>query len=148
MTWMSVCFITSPDPHRGNDRFDRSYCGTIVVGTFSLWHCPAVTWRIWLYTLMPFYKDVSRKSDLCCALCVFFCLFYVMQKQRCLSLFLLSASPPGPSTLSQLFFLVQQITPDQPNHIHPPLFSLPPMVLSLGFSTLWWRAAGESEELL
>lgn len=54
------------------------------------------------------------------------CLFNVMQNQESLSLFLLSASPPGPSILSQLkiftFFLVQEAIPSRPYHIPPTPF--------------------------
>lgn len=29
-------------------------------------HCPAVTWQIWMYILLLFYKDVNRKRGRCC----------------------------------------------------------------------------------
>lgn len=79
-----MCFITSPDPHRGNDRFDRSHCGTIVVGTFSLWHCPAVTWRIWLYTWSHFIK-MSVEKVIYAVLCVFSsaCFMWCKSKDAC-----------------------------------------------------------------
>lgn len=94
---------------------------------FPFWHCPAVTWRIWMYILLLFYKDVNRKRSRCCVAVSFssvsFCLFYLLQEQRCcLSLFLLSASPPGLSILSQLF-LVHEAIPGLPYHIPTPLLT-------------------------
>lgn len=63
---------------------------------------------------------------------VLFSMFYVTQKQGYLSLFLLTALPPGLSILSLLYlfssFLVQKAIPGRPYHILPPspllLFSL------------------------
>ncbi len=113
--------------------------------------------KIWMYIFLPFYKDVIRKSDPRCVLCVFFHRFYSTCLMWCKSrdvcpYFYFQHHHLGrlycPNFSSSYFFFSSAAIPGQPYHIPPPPLSLPQMVLSWGFSMLWWRAAGEGEELL
>lgn len=125
-----------------------------IYSRFGLFHCLTVPSQIWMYILLPFFlRDVNKKKRPLLCVGVFFCLFSVMQKQGCLSLFLLSASPAGLSILSPLFFSSAKLFLSSHTITPPPpfLFSL---VLSLLWcwaevsSCLWCRAAGEGEEML
>lgn len=85
-----------------------------------------------------FLKDVNKKKRPVLCVGVFFCLFSVMQKQGCLSLFLLSASPAGLSILSPLFFSSAKLFLSS-HTINPPTpfsflsCSLSSVMLSWGF---------------